>query len=269
MSTGTRQSASTASLEGRLGDEHGQGLFDQLTDVQFWIKDAQGRYVRVNAALLMNYGFNDTGAVLGKTDRELFAPHLADRYLLDDRAVLAGRPIHGRIELVARPDHSTGWHVTDKIPLRSRAGRIIATAGITRDLHGHSAAAIGDRIGALAPVVELVRATYAEPLDKPLLARSIGRSIRSLERQFTAAFGMPLLGYQRMLRMHQACHWLVTTRRPITGIALDLGYGDHSHFTREFGRLFGVSPRVYRARWAHRADATPASASLPRPVAPR
>ncbi|MBA3707406.1 MAG: AraC family transcriptional regulator [Planctomycetes bacterium] len=262
--TTAKSTAAISALDAELGAEHGQGLFEFLTDVQFWVKDAHGRYLRVNQALLMNYGFNDAGAVLGKTDRDLFAPHLAEEYVRDDRAVLAGRAIRGRIELVARPDHSTGWHVTDKIPLRSRSGRIVASAGITRDLHGRTASAISAEVRALAPVVEIIRARYTEGLDKPRLARAIRLSCRSLERRFVAAFGMPLVKYQRSLRMHQACHLLVSSRKPITDIALGLGYGDHSHFTREFGKRFGVSPRVYRARWSHRASWSTAADPLPR-----
>src|SRR3954464_10057912 len=79
-----------AALYALLGDEHGETLFDFLADVQFWIKDAAGRYVRVNRGLLMNYGFPDESAIVGRTDRDLFPPHLADQYQRDDRTVLAG-----------------------------------------------------------------------------------------------------------------------------------------------------------------------------------
>lgn len=246
-----RKPPDTASaLLARLGDEHGESLFDCLDDVQFWVKDALGRYLRVNGALVKNYGFADASAVIGKTDRELFPPHLADQYLQDDRQVLAGHEIRDRVELVGRPDRSTAWHVTNKIPLRGRDGRVVASAGITRLLDVRSPAGVS--VTALAPVVERIRARYAEPLDKPRLARLIGMSVRSLERRFVAAFAIPLLAYQRTLRMHRACQMLVTGDDSITAIALSLGYGDHSHFTREFGKFFGTSPRAYRKRWSHR-----------------
>ena len=239
----------TLALLSILSDEHGESLFERLDDVQFWIKDAEGRYLRVNGALVKNYGFTDANVVVGKTDLDLFPPHLADQYMQDDREVLAGRDICDRVELVTRPDRSTAWHVTNKIPLRGRDGRVIASAGITRLLDAHSPAGVS--ISALESVVERIRANYTEPLDKPRLARLIGQSIRSLERRFLAAFGITLLAYQRKLRMHRACQALVSGDESITSIALSLGYGDHSHFTREFGLLFGVSPRAYRNRWSH------------------
>jgi PAS domain S-box-containing protein len=237
-------------LYAMLGDEHGESLFEHLPQVQFWIKDRAGRYLRVNPALLQNYGFADPAAMLGRTDHELMPPHLADQYVESDRLVLAGTVVRNRIELVARPDHSTGWHATDKIPLRSRSGRIVATAGITRDLDASAVAA--DRHGSLGPVVDHIRRRFAAPLDKGGLARLLRVSVRTLERRFRAAFAISPLQYQRKLRMHEACRLLVTTDHAITAIAHQLGYSDHSHFTREFRRSHDLPPLPYRRRWTRR-----------------
>jgi PAS domain S-box-containing protein len=239
-------------LYASLGDEHGESLFDQLPQVQFWIKDRAGRYMRVNRALLQNYGFDDPAAMIGRTDHELMPPHMAEQYVQSDRMVLEGRIIRNRIELVARPDHSTGWYSTDKIPLRSRGGTIIATAGITRDLDASAVAA--NLHGTLGPVVEHIRTHVAEPLDKGFLAHQLRLSVRTLERRFRSAFGISPLQYQRKLRMHQACELLVTTDRPITEIAHALGYSDHSHFTREFRRSHDLPPLHYRQRWTRNAS---------------
>jgi AraC-like DNA-binding protein len=235
-----------------LGDEHGESLFDSLDEVQFWVKDVGGRYLRVNRALVRNYGFPDSAAVLGYTDRELFPPHLAEQYVQDDREVLGGMIIRDRIELVGSAEPGATWHVTSKIPLRDRRGRIVATAGITRPLDERSATGI--TASALATVVERLRRDYAAPLDKRRLARLLKLSVRSLERRFVRAFGIGLLAYQRRLRMRRACEALAGGDESITSIALSLGYGDHSHFTREFRRLYGVPPRVYRRRWSRRGQ---------------
>ena len=244
--------AALARLYAALGDEHGEGLFEHLPQVQFWIKDRAGRYLRVNRALLANYGFAEPAAMLGRTDHELFPAQLAAQYVRSDHEVLAGAVVRERIELVARPDHSTGWHATDKIPLRARGGRVLGTAGITRDLD--SAAVAAAPAGALGPVVDHIRAHYAEALDRDYLAHLLGLSVRSLERRFHAAFGLSPLQYQRKLRMHRACELLVGEAGPITAIAYDLGYSDHSHFTREFRRAQGMPPLAYRQRWTRRAS---------------
>jgi PAS domain S-box-containing protein len=241
---------STEALCSLLTTDHGESCFEFLTDVQFWIKDSHGRYVRANRALLNNYGFRDMQTIIGLTDRELFPPHLAEQYQRDDQQVLSGREIRERIELVARIDHSTGWHVTNKLPLRARDGRIVGSAGITRDLQQGNIS--GKSLRRMEPVLAHIRAHYQLPLNKILLARLLGVSVRSLERGFMQAFGMSLLTYQRQLRMNQACHLLVIGEQPVTSIALHVGYGDHSHFTREFRKMFNITPRVYRMRWLKR-----------------
>ena len=236
-----------ARLYASLGDEHGESLFEHLPQVQFWIKDRRGRYVRVNRALLRNYGFDDPAAMIGKTDHDLMPPQLAAQYVADDQEVLRGEIIRNRLELVARSDHSTGWHATDKIPLRSRQGTIIATAGITREVDASAEA--GQLFSTLGPVVEHIRRHYAGPLDKAHLARLLRLSVRSLECRFRSAFGISPLQYQRKLRMHEACRLLVATDQPITLIACALGYSDHSHFTREFRRSQELTPLAHRQRW--------------------
>lgn len=247
---GTSGAAIVARFYAQLGDEHGELLFDLVPGLQFWIKDRAGRYIRVSQGLLDNYGFRDRGEIIGRTDHEVMPADLAAQYATDDAAVLAGAVIRGRVELVARPDHTTGWHTTDKIPLRGRGGRIIGSAGITRDL---DAAAVEERaLGALTAVVAHVRAHFAEPLAKPRLARLMGSSIRTLERRFRAAFGLGVLDYQRKLRMYEARHLLVAGGLPITAIAMRLGYSDHSHFTREFRRAHAEAPLAYRRSRAPR-----------------
>ena len=49
-------------------------------------------------------------------------------------------------------------------------------------------------------------------------------------------------------RLRRAAVALRTTRARVTDIALDVGFGDLSHFTSSFTRAFGVSPRGYRKR---------------------
>ena len=49
-------------------------------------------------------------------------------------------------------------------------------------------------------------------------------------------------------RLRRAAMALRATREPITRIAMDVGFGDLSHFVGSFTRVFGASPRNYRKR---------------------
>jgi AraC-like DNA-binding protein len=47
------------------------------------------------------------------------------------------------------------------------------------------------------------------------------------------------------LRLEYARSLLLGRRASITQIALDCGFADGAHFSREFGARFGVTPRRY------------------------
>jgi AraC-like DNA-binding protein len=46
-----------------------------------------------------------------------------------------------------------------------------------------------------------------------------------------------------------SCNALVFSRRTLAEIAQDHGFSDQSHFTKEFGREMGETPKAYRSRF--------------------
>ncbi len=139
-----------------------RALFDHLPDVQYWIKDAQGRYAHVNRGFLENYAFDDVAQVLGKTDYDIAPPYLADAWVRDDREVLQGHEAINHIELVGHVDRTAGWFMTTKLPLRSRQGDIIGTTGITLALKGPT-----ERLWPYAELDAVVR-HVRENIDRPI-----------------------------------------------------------------------------------------------------
>jgi len=100
----------------------------------------------------------------------------------------------------------------------------------------------------LAGLVELQIESWLPQGVPPvaLVAESLGRSARSLQRGLAAA-GVSYAELRDEVRMRHAAEWLTGTDKPIIDIALDLGYGDASNFTRAFRRRTGVPPRVFRS----------------------
>jgi AraC-like DNA-binding protein len=245
-------------------------LFDCLEDVQAWAKDRDGRYGWVNSAFLVSYALDArrSGAapelrdVLGKTDYDLSPAFLADQFRLDDEYVLAGNRIVDRIELVGQPDGPAEWCVTNKVPLIDDGGTIIGTAGITRRL-----ATPGQATGPgreFGPVLAHLRDHYATPITNRQLARLAHMSVRAFERKFHASFHLTPQRYLRKLRLSLASRALVSTGEALSEIASACGFSDQSHFTREFRRHFGRTPRDYREHYARgRAVAAP----IPKPDA--
>ena len=222
-------------------------LFDFLEDVQFWVKDGRGVYLWVNRGFLMNYSLDDRAQVIGRTDFDLSPAHLADQYRLDDERVLAGERIINRVELVGRFDHTAAWSHTTKLPLHDQKGRITGTTGITRPA---SADALPDSAdAALAKVIAYIRRHHDQAIENSHLAKLAGFSLRAFERRFAKAMHCTPQQYLRRLRVRLACRALVATGASLADIALNHGFCDQSHFTREFRRETGLTPRDYRVRY--------------------
>jgi len=99
----------------------------------------------------------------------------------------------------------------------------------------------------IAPLLRELEARSAEPHTLPELARRAGLSRYHFLRTFKDVTGVTPHQWVLRARLRDAAHRLVTTRAPVTEIALDVGFDDLSNFIRSFRAEFGVSPRRYRA----------------------
>lgn len=112
-----------------------------------------------------------------------------------------------------------------------------------RDTTGHGTARVVER------AKEMLHVHWHERLSLEQIAQGVGVSPVYLTQAFGRSQGMPLYRYQTRLRLSRALHELPRCDS-ITGLALDLGFSSHSHFTTVFGAHFGVTPSAFRA--AHR-----------------
>ena len=104
----------------------------------------------------------------------------------------------------------------------------------------------------IATVREQLEACYAEPPTLVELASSVDRDAAYVAATFKRVYGSSVGMYLRRLRLWQARHSIDDRRSgSIAEIALQCGYSDQSHFTRQFKQLFSVTPGEYRRRqWA-------------------
>jgi AraC family transcriptional regulator len=78
------------------------------------------------------------------------------------------------------------------------------------------------------------------------VADALGVSCAHLARVFQQAEGVPLYQYHLNLRLNAALQSLPACD-DVTGLAFDLGFSSHSHFTAVFRSRFGFTPSQYRA----------------------
>lgn len=86
-----------------------------------------------------------------------------------------------------------------------------------------------------------------EPLNLDRVARTTGLSQFHFLRLFAQVLGVTPHQYLVRARLRRAAHLLADDDRPITDVALDVGFADLSNFVRTFHRAAGVSPRAFRA----------------------
>ncbi|GAA1616828.1 AraC family transcriptional regulator [Actinoplanes couchii] len=74
------------------------------------------------------------------------------------------------------------------------------------------------------------------------LARHTGVSVATLNRHFRAATTMSPVQYQKQLRLQEARVRLTAAPGDVAGVGHAVGYESLSQFSREYRRLFGVTP---------------------------
>lgn len=219
-----------------------RSLFEGLPHVMFCVKDTEGRYTVVNQAFADRVQRATPAEVVGLRARDLFPADLAASYEAQDRAVLAtGRSVRNQLELVLRPDGSRGWYLTNKVALAD------GLAAVSIDLRSPSPSDAGDSLEALAAVVDLVRARFAEPLSVEDLAAAGGMTSPQLERRMRRVLGMSPKQFLLRTRLEEAMALLATTDLSISVVAARCGYYDQSSLTRQFRRVVGLTPGQYRA----------------------
>lgn len=88
----------------------------------------------------------------------------------------------------------------------------------------------------------LMEQNMSVPLKIAALAERLGLSSRQLERLFRDAVGDRPSRVYRGLRLRYALWLLENTRRSVTDVALESGFADCAHFSRNFKQMFKVSP---------------------------
>ena len=219
-------------------------LFDALPNATIFIKDVQARYLLANAALVQRCGLKQLRPLLGKTSAEVFPAQLGPGYTDQDRRVIEhGLVLEDQLELHLYGTREPGWCLTHKRPLYNRRGEIIGLAGISVDLQ--SASDSHPAYQRLAAVDEYIRTHFHQPVTLGELTRIAGISVAQLERYCKRVFHLTPRQMIHKVRLEHA-HRLLLTALPITQVALQCGYTDHSAFTRQFKTLTGFTPRQYR-----------------------
>lgn len=110
------------------------------------------------------------------------------------------------------------------------------------------ALAMRGQFGRIGKSLRLIHAGYAQPLDVTQLAEEAGMSIPSFHSHFKAITQVSPMQYVKSTRLHQARLLMIRQELTAESASLAVGYTSASQFSREFKRLFGLTPAAETKR---------------------
>lgn len=99
-------------------------------------------------------------------------------------------------------------------------------------------------------ICEYLETHYRQDLDFTTLSTRLHMDQASLCRLFKRATGRTMTEYLNEIRVAAAAQLLVNTDDTLIDICFQVGFGNYSHFSRQFKRLKGCSPQSLRRQFS-------------------
>ena len=99
----------------------------------------------------------------------------------------------------------------------------------------------------IARAIDFMRDNLRQRVSVGRLSQTSSLSRSRFSHLFKDQTGLPPAQYLKQLRIQRARELLETTSHSIKVICALIGIKDESHFVRDFGKLYGLSPSKYRA----------------------
>jgi AraC family transcriptional regulator len=132
----------------------------------------------------------------------------------------------------------------------AKASLVTASHILQAEIERCSGANGSARGGLAAWQILRVRAHIDNNLHRTIHIRDLSavarRSPAHFSRKFKLAVGEPPHAYVVRRRLERACHLMMTSAEPLSGIALSVGFSDQAHLCRLFRQAFGQSPAHWR-----------------------
>jgi len=110
---------------------------------------------------------------------------------------------------------------------------------------------------------QLLTRRFAERLDLHEIAAAVHSSPYHLARVFRARTGYALHEYRNQLRLRASLQHLAGPARQLAGVAVEVGFTSHSHYSDAFRKSFSMSPSAYRRAAAAPSLVGPAVSGRP------
>src|SRR6266850_4516636 len=102
--------------------------------------------------------------------------------------------------------------------------------------------------GRVQRVMEIVKNSLADRLPERAMARIVNLSCARLRQLFKKETGLSPFQYVKRLRMKRAADLLRRSFLSVKEVSFQSGWGDLSHFVRDFKKRYGLTPSEFRTR---------------------
>ena len=162
-----------------------------------------------------------------------------------DRGSALGVTYGADVSLEKLLDEVRGAMVVNPEYARSAALRLVAMLSAPRSA-GSSGARRGLAPWQLRKIDRYLADNLASPLRLQMLAEQVNLSVSHFTRSFKESRGVTPHRYIIRLRLERAQSMMVSTNKPLSGIALECGLSDQAHLTTLFRRNLGETPHAWR-----------------------
>ena len=104
---------------------------------------------------------------------------------------------------------------------------------------------LGDECGGWNDLDEAIAALTLPGATVAAVSRGLGVSIRTMQRHFLSR-SLPPPDFWRLLARARQAARLLGVASPLAEVAVECGFSDQAHMTRDFARWFGLTPAQLR-----------------------
>ncbi len=141
-------------------------------------------------------------------------------------------------------EHNRNNHVASE----ARRGNDASSAELKNERRESSFDEVSEGLQVLARrVKQILEQDYAGDLSASSVAGRLRVSERHMRRALKGVEGQNFSKLLQEIRLKKACQMLVQSDRSISEVALEVGFGEQSYFSRLFKKRFEMSPSEYRA----------------------
>lgn len=225
-------------------------LFDELPMAQLYIKDYRGdtggTFLFVNEQSWRSKQLASAEEMIGRTDYDFHPAALARQYRAEDEAVLISRkPVRQQPWLIIDQAGAATISRSSKYPVYEMDGSPKGIVGVRYQVT--EAEETSGHFNGVTRALVHVQQHLEEKLILQTLADLAGYSVSRFGVVFRQLMNESPGDYIKRMRVYAAARQLEETDFTVGEIAQRCGFYDHSHFSRQFKEVLGLSPTRYRS----------------------